>query len=517
MEAAREGPLTAAEAAREGPLTAAPARIAAGAAACGVLVLLLAVVVRLPWAGDLGIHAATVERLRHDLLDPGDPLVAADADSPYYSPWTLLLGCVAKVTGLGVFVVLRVGAVVSLAVLAGGVWAFTGTFLQRAAGRGRRAAVAGLVLLCLVLLWGTTLFNWSGYPGLNSLALCVAYPSTFALGASFWLWALLRRATSWAHFLGAGVLWAVILLSHQFTGVVASLGALAMVLGARPWPDLAHWLRLAGGLATGLLLIALWPYYSFFALFGAGENLEAIHRALYRDLPARLWLVALVGGAALVLRWRRDRRDPLVLFCLAGLAVFAAGGLTGHWSWGRVLPAVLIPAQVAAALEVLGAHRRAVRLGLGWAVTAALLLGAWTQSGTLGYVLPRSVLPSPVAAKYREPWGGYHWITPWVAYGDVVLAKTFPARQIPAYGPYTVAPGYPDFFLDDEQAREKAVRTYFAAGTPRSGRLGVLRRYGVEWVVAYRSDGGLRAGDPALERVAVGPRGQQLYRVRLSG
>ncbi|MER5949129.1 hypothetical protein ABT127_24065 [Streptomyces sp. NPDC001904] len=498
-------------------MTAAPARIAAGAAACGVLVLLLAVVVRLPWAGDLGIHAATVERLRHDLLDPGDPLVAADADSPYYSPWTLLLGCVAKVTGLGVFVVLRIGAVVSLAVLAGGVWAFTGTFLERAATRWRRAAVAGLVLLCLVLLWGTTLFNWSGYLGLNSLALCVAYPSTFALGASFWLWALLRRATAWGHFLGAGVLWAVILLSHQFTGVVASLGALAVVLGARPWPGPAHWLRLGAGLATGLLLIALWPYYSFFALFGAGENLEAIHRSLYRDLPARLWLVALVGGVALGLRWRRDRRDPLVLFCLAGLAVFAAGGLTGHWSWGRALPAVLIPAQTAVGLEVFGAPRRAVRLGLGWAVSAALLLGAWTQSGTLGYVLPRSALPAPVAAKYREPWGGYQWITPWVAYGDVVLAKTFPARQIPAYGPYTVAPGYPDFFLGDEHAREEAVRTYFAAGTARGDRVGVLRRYDVRWVVAYRSDGGLPAGDPALERVAVGPRGQQLYRVRVSG
>ncbi|MBO1338003.1 hypothetical protein J3486_43115 [Streptomyces sp. VRA16 Mangrove soil] len=489
--------------------------LARGTALLGLLllVLLLGVVVRLPWAGDLGIHAATVERLRHDLLEPGDPLVAADAPSPYYTPWTLLLGCLAKVTGLGVFVVLRIGALISLTVLVGGVWVFAGTFLERGTAPLRRAAVTALVLLCLVLLWGTTLFNWSGYLGLNSLALCIAYPSTFALGASFWLWALVRRAVSWAHFLGAGVLWAVILLSHQFTGVVASLGALAMVLGARPWPGKDAWLRLAGGLGLGLVLIALWPYYSFFGLFGAGGDLEAIHRSLYRDLVARLWLVALVGGAALVLRWRRDRRDPLVLFCLLGLVVFAAGGLTGHWSWGRVLPAVLVPAQVAVGLEVGGAAGRAVRVGFGWVVCGALLLGAWAQSGTLGYVVPRSALPSFVAAKYREPWGGYHWITPLVRYGDVVLAKTFPARQIPAYGAYTVAPGYPDFFLDDEGAREAAVRAYFAGGVSRGERVEVLRRYKVRWVVAYRSDGGLGGGDPALERVAVGPRGQILYRV----
>lgn len=475
-----------------------------------LLVLLVGVVLRLPWAGDLGIHAATILRLRHDLLDPGDPLVAADAGSPYYTPWTLFLGCLAKVTGLGVFVVLRIAALISLTVLVTGVWAFVGTFLKSAdavVGRSRQAAVTGLVLLCLVLLWGTLLFDWSGFIGLNSLALTVSYPSTFALGASFWLWTLLRRARTWTHFVGAGVLWAVILLSHQFTGVVASLGALAMVLGARPWPPRAGWVRLAAGLAVGVVLLALWPYYSFFRLFDAG-GLEAIHRSLYRELPGRYWLVAVVGGAALALRWWRDRRDPLVLFCLFGLVVFAAGGAAGHWSWGRALPAVLVPAQVAAGLEVFCAPRRAVRAGFGSVVAVALLAGAWTQSGTLGYVLPRSALPSAVAAKYREPWAGYHWLTPWVRYGDVVLAKKFPARQIPAYGPYTVAPGYPDFFLPDESARLDAVRTYFAAASTRGERMDVLRRYGVKWVVAYPGDGGL-----SLPRVAQGPRGQILYRV----
>ncbi|NEB80496.1 hypothetical protein G3I40_35605, partial [Streptomyces sp. SID14478] len=154
------------------------------------------------------------------------------------------------------------------------------------------------------------------------------------------------------------------------------------------------------------------------------------------------------------------------------------------------------------------APSRAVRGAFGWVLAAALALGAWTQSGTLGYVLPRSALPAPVAAKYREPWPGYHWITPWVRYGDVVLAKQWPARQIPAYGAYTVAPGYPDFFLGDEQERVAAVRMYFASDASRARRLDVLRRYDVRWVVAYPGDGGL-----PLERVAVGPRGQILYRV----
>ncbi|MFF8655549.1 hypothetical protein [Streptomyces huasconensis] len=480
--------------------------------ACALLcvALLLLVIVRLPWAGDLGIHAATIERLRHDPLHPGNPLVDADTPSPYYSPWTLLLGCLAKATGLGTFVVLRVAALVGMALLVTGVGHFVRTFSTR---RG----VMPLAVLCLLLLWGPGLFNWSGFLGLNSLALTVSYPSTFALGLSFHFWALLRKAlrsaAGWRVFLGLGALWAVILLSHQFTGVVASFGALAMVLGARPWPGRAVLPRVAGGLALGFGVLALWPYYSFFDLFGAGGGLEEIHRSLYRNLLPHFGL-ALLGVVALAARWRRDHRDPLVIFFALGAAMFAAGGLTGHYSWGRVLPAALIPAQVAAALEAFeaGALRRAFTALLG----AALLLGAWTQAGTVGYVVPRGALPGPVAAKYRPPWTGYHWLTSSrvrVRYGDVVMAKTFPARQIPAYGPYTVAPGYPDFFLPDEGDRVAAVRQYFAPGTARAERLGILRRYGVRWVVAYPGDGGLRAGDPALRRTSVGPRGQVLYEV----
>ncbi|GAA3060779.1 hypothetical protein GCM10020000_49860 [Streptomyces olivoverticillatus] len=39
-------------------------------------------------------------------------------------------------------------------------------------------------------------------------------------------------------------------------------------------------------------------------------------------------------------------------------------------------------------------------------------------------------------------------------------------RTLPAYGPYTVAPAYPDLFLPDEKRRRDATRRYFAPATP---------------------------------------------------
>ncbi|MBC9725483.1 hypothetical protein [Streptomyces sp. TRM68367] len=485
-----------------------PAVVAQAGAAVVVLLLLL-VIVRLPWAGDLGMHAATVERLRHSLVDPGNPLVDADTPSPYYSPWMLLLGCVARVSGLSVFLVLRIGALVGLGLLVSGAWRYVRVL------SAHRAAPA-LVLLSLVFLWGTALFNWSGLLGLNSLALTVSYPSVFALGLAFHFWAWLAGAlragvgAGWGVWLGLGALWAVILLCHQFSGVVASLGALATVVAARPGRGV--WVRLGAGLVAGVLVLAVWPYYDFFALFGAGADLEAVHRPLYRDLLGRYWLV-LVGVVALGLRWRRDRWDPLVIFFVLGVLVFAAGGVSGHYSWGRALPAALIPAQVAAgveAVEVVAGRRGVVRAGWASVLAGALAVGAWTQAGTVGYVVPRGDLPGIVAAKYRVPWVGYQWITPWVKYGDVVMARTFPARQIPAYGAYTVAPGYPDFFLPDAGRREAAVRRYFGVGVSGEERGEILREYGVRWVVD-RGDG--LQGVGGLREVARGPGGQVLYAV----
>ncbi|MFG2134448.1 hypothetical protein ACGFNV_42740 [Streptomyces sp. NPDC048751] len=476
------------------------------AAVALVLVLMLLVVVRLPWAGDLGMHAATVERLRHSLTDPGNPLVDADTPSPYYSPWTLLLGCLARVTGLSAFVVLRVGALVGLGLLVTGVWRYVRTL------SAHRAAPA-LALLCVLFLWGTELFNWSGFLGLNSLALTVSYPSVLALGLAFHFWAWLSRAVGraergWGVWCGLGVLWAVILLCHQFSGVVASLGAVATVVAARP--GRVVWGRLGVGVLVGVAVLWVWPYYDFFALFGAaGDGLEALHRVLYEDLVGRFGLVS-VGVVALGVRWWRDRFDPLVLFFAMGVVVVGAGWASGHYAWGRALPAVLIPAQVAVALEVVGVGRRGVRVAWACVLAGALAVGAWTQVGTLGYVVRRGWLPEAVAEKYREPWAGYHWITPWVRYGDVVMARGGrPERQIPAYGAYTVAPGYPAFFLPDEGRRAAVVRRYFAAGTSEGERREIVRAYGVRWVV----DRGVGRGDPGLRVVARGPGGQVLYAV----
>ncbi|GAA2723726.1 MULTISPECIES: hypothetical protein [Streptomyces] len=499
-----------------GPGARLPHRTAVAAAVL-LTVLLLLMVVRLPWSGDLGMHAAVLERLRTDLIHPGNPLVDADTASPYYSPWTVALALVADATGRGTFGVLRLAGLAGLAVLGTGIAAFVRTFTRA------RTAVP-LALLCFLLLYGTVPFAWSGVPGLTSLSLTLAYPSTLALGLTLHLWALLRRAVrdGWGlgRFLGLGALLGLVLLVHQFTGAVAVLGAVALLLGSRPWPDRTVRRRLAAGAGAALVLPLCWPYYSFLALLDGGR-LNAVHRHLYAGLPTRFGLLA-VGAVALGMRWRRDHRDPLVLMFVLGSAVFAAGGLGGHYAWGRVLPAVLIPPQIALAAEAAGALeeprttagarlRRAVPV-----VTAvALAAGAWGQAGALTYVLHRQAIPPGLRhARVIALWPDFGWAARRVPRGATVLTADYYAlRSLPAYGPYTVAPAYPDLFLPDEERRHRAVRRYFAPTTSRAERLGILKEYGVRWVLQKNDGTGPAPGDPALRPVAQGPRGLTLMEV----
>ncbi|HZX39257.1 MAG TPA: hypothetical protein VFF37_13120 [Streptomyces sp.] len=471
-------------------------------------VLLLLLIQRLPWNGDLGLHAATIERLRADLLHPGSPQVDADTDSPYYSPWTVLLALVAKATGANAFTMLRIAALITLPLLLTGIRHFTRTL-------SKRRLAPPLAVLCLLLLWGPPLLAWSGFLELGSLALVISYPSTFVVALSFHFWALLtkalRTAASWKAYIGLGLMWAVIMLSHQFSGVVATLGALAVLLAARPWPAKETWLHLAWGFMLGVAVIAVWPYYSFFSLFGF-DGLEEINLPLYRDMPARFGL-AFLGVVALLFRWRRDKRDPLVILFSLGSLVVAAGGLTGHWSWGRALPAAIIPAQLAIALAIAEAGNRFVRNALAAVTAAALLFGAWTQSTALGYVMVGEALPQAVREKSWPSWQGPEWVTRAVKPGDTVMTTYRTGLMLPAYGIYTVAPGFDDIFLPDQKERHAAVERFFARDTSRRDQLDILHRYNAKWLLRWDPQGGLPSKDPALRRADFGPDGQTLYKV----
>ncbi|MFD8274823.1 hypothetical protein [Streptomyces flaveolus] len=448
---------------------------------------------RVPLCCDAGQHAAVVERLKADLLRPRHPMAdLPGTGSAYYSPYAVAQGLFARLAGLGGWEVVRLAGPLNLVVLLTGLGRFVRVL-------NPRPWAPVLALGAMTLLWGTDRAWWSGYLGLMSMTGNLGYPSAFAIGLTFWAWALTgtlardaRRVRyvgpsglrGFGGYAGLGVLYGLILLVHPITAVAAALGGVALVAGwqrGRHGAVIGRW-ALTG--AVALLSAACWPYFDVFALAG-DDSVDGMHRVLYLDLPGEFWL-ALLGLPALWLRGRRSARDPLVLMFALDCAVVAYGWLSGHYTYGRILGLTLVPLQFAAAIE-LAAPRpwgRWRRL-LGTVVAAGALLGFLTVQA--GAVVPRPL--DPVGFEQPPDWPTYAWAARHIGPGEVVITDGYhAAHAIAGYGPNLAAPAWPDPSLDERERRRRVadVKAYLAPGSTRAVRAAVVRRYHVRWLLLTR-------------------------------
>jgi len=472
---------------------------------CGALLaVLVAVAAHRPWSGDLGMHLATLARLRADFFHPGDPLVDSAIPSPYYSPYTLLLDGIARITGAADTTVLAAAGPVNAALFFGGLYRFVNILSVR------RYAPC-FALICVLVLWGFQPILWSGFISLWALPLTMCYPSTAATALTLLLWAGLARGIGRPlNRLGQGVLLGVIGLTHPFAFVVAAIGAAAIILWRRHelTARVGAWLAAAATL-TGALLAA-WPYYPFFALFGV-TSLDGMHAYLY-SRPLAFYGLALLALPALWRRLRRDRTDPLVLLCLAGLLAVAAGAVTGRYSLGRLWPAAMLSAQIALGIDLCERARRKVDQVLVSVPVIALVFGLAVQGGHLALAVPQRWLPAVLARHHQ--WPDYAWLDRYIKTGDVIVTDDYDAlRMVPAYGARTIPPAWPDPFLPDQSARWADVAYLHAPRATTAERRALIAKYHASWILEIPGQWSICDGRAP---VATGPQGQRLYATSLA-
>ena len=445
--------------------------------------LVLAIVVfHTPIGGDFGQNAAAVERISKNWRHPANPVIKEPGHgSPYFSPYLVALGFAARATGAAAWEALRWSGLLNLAVLVAGVGIYARTL-------SRRPLAPVYALAAFTLLWGWQPSFWSGFCGLSSLSQVAPYPSTFAVGLTFLLWAwtdrVVRRGGNWWAHAGLGALGGTLLLIHPITALAAATGVAATVVGRqRIWTrrTAATW---AVTLAVALTVAAAWPYFDVFSLAG-DTTVDAVHRRLYEQLLPWYGL-ALVGLPALAWRARRNWRDPLVLMFCADCAIAGYGWISGHYTYGRVFGLLLVPLQFALAVELAEIPPwTRLRALLAPLAVGALCVAFATQAGS---VLPRGVLP---ALTRPAPWNDYRWVADRVPAGSVVLTDGYQSSHIlPAFGLYTVWPAWPDpsTTVADRNRRSVAVSSYFDPSTQAAARRAVVRRYDVGWLLLSRGE-----------------------------
>jgi hypothetical protein len=475
---------------------------------CVLTVIYAAVLAyRQPWGSDFGLHAAVVDAMRHNLWHPSDPMVDEAVRSPYFSPYMLLLGAAARITGASGLATLTAAAPFCVAVVLWGLGRFVRIFSVN-----RWAPVAALAFL--LGLWGTAGGPWSGFFNLRGFALIMPYPSTLALGLTLLWWAALWAALEGGgtlRWVGVGALFGVIALVHPFTAIEAAIGAVALAL-----PHLTR-LRVRGvlpGVAAAVVVVLLWPYFSILDVARAAQDLDAIHEPLYVDVWGAYLAVLVICTPALVVRLRRSYVDPLAWIFILAMGVVATGWLTERWALGRAWPLAMVAAQVAVAVEICtaagyvwrGRGLPARRLAVGaWCVliVATLAVGAVAQMDR-----PR-LLPTDLHQVYSDRLAP---LTRHIAGRDVLITNNPGiARDLLGFGVRSAAPPWPDPALPDAAERERAVEEFKSGKTSQARRRELIEQYHVKWVLDTNGSWGW-AGEFAVAEFDLAPIGR-LYQV----
>ncbi len=426
------------------------------------------------WLGDFWIYVATVEELAESPFHPRNPLFGNDYAFAFLSPYTWALGIASRLTGLGSFEVLVVQGLVNLALLLGALYAFVATWLHR-------RSAAFYALLFVLFLWGRDPWMFSSFFHLRSLAFVLPYPSTFAAALALASLAAFPRfarsgSNAWAAF--AVPVTAVLWIIHPVSGLFLWMGLIAWSLGA-PRPR-RHWVALALAFGAGLGLAFAWPLCPLADLWFRQVGL--VHQgndAMYSD-PLHRVAPALLGAPWLLLRLKRNPRDPLALLALGLAGLITYGGLFGKWSYGRLISHAVLLLQVtladasAALEERLGQLRGgAVSRHLPAPAIAALLVGvSWA---------------SVVRPTLDEGWrGNPRWLSflkGEVEHYDVVLTNLDTCWYVPAFSGKVVAYPMQLPFVPDRAQRLHDVARFFERGVPPPERLDIIERYDVKYVL----------------------------------
>jgi hypothetical protein len=475
-----------------------------------VLVLLTLIALRRPWVGDFGLHAAVIERLREDLLDPGNPQVDAEVPSPYFSPYMLVLALAARAMGISGQTALTLAAPFCAVLLLYALWRFVRVFTE-----SRWAPVVALATV--LLLWGPHVTAFSGFLALRGLPLITPYPSTLATALMLLCWVIAWTAVeqpTLPRWLSVGLLGGLIVLVHPFTAVGTLLGAVAFIAAATPRLGRAH---LVGILVAATLAAAValaWPYFSVVKIFTEASDLDPIHTALYADIRGWYGFGLALGLPSIALRLRRSPLDPLVLLSALAGAVVLYGGLSGHYAWGRVWPVLMLTLQVAVAVELTRAWKADFRrVALAVVTAIACAAGVIFQYGNLMLVLPPNRLSQHMRQIHHVvPANGYGWAERHLSSGETaVVSDQSVARILLRDGVRFVVPPWPEPLLNDGPRRVDDQRAMLDARTPEPRRHELFANYGVDWVLD--STGHARWLDQYALEIVHGPAMQRLLRI----
>jgi hypothetical protein len=274
-----------------------------------------------------------------------------------------------------------------------------------------------------------------------------------------------------------------VILTHPVTAAAFICATIAFAIDAARQRKIVRCIVLLAVAPSGLALAMLWPYYPLWQLLTSQSSVynESNHGCYPGLIVVAMLGPVLLGVGAMVQRYRRNPTDPLTLTALALSGIYLIGGITGHWTLGRVLAWLVILLQAALAgwlATDAGTGRSRVRRWVNGIVFAFCIIWALLSLAVFGISLKPSI--EIAVPQYNNQ---YAFIETFTSARDVVLADPDASWVIPTFGARIVAALHPLAFVPDHEGRKADLARFFARGTSIDERRALLTRYDVKFLL----------------------------------
>lgn len=480
---------------------ATPGRVFAASAGVYLLLCALSFFVFRPttllYFTDYWEHRAIVaEVIRHGLrLD--DPIYAEGASSRQFTPWSLLLGYLARWTGCGPDIALETGAMLVSLLFVAGVYGFARAYYARPWA----PAVLFAVLTCG---WSLPPLIWTGFHPLRSQVHSNYYPAAFVFALTFIAWAAVTRLLRGARVpaLDALLLLAVVaiaVVTHPLNAVFLLMGAGALAVFERDVPlSRRAWVVVL--LAIGVAATTLWPWFNPLGLGRAGA---ARGQATFNNFPFfyhPVFVIAELAPLLVVLpvipaQWRDPRTRMPVIALVVIFAAFVIGGVADISVAHRFLAYIALALQLMLAWLVLDRIDGRTSPPFDQISATGWRIMGW---GALAVCAAQIVL---AAQQLFQPWALTDYPRParpvgaqaqaiaaWLPPDARVLGYDSAALVLPAYGVHVAAFPRPMPLSPSDAARQADYRRFFAPTTSPCDRQAIVARWGVTHVAWLRHE-----------------------------
>ncbi|HSU41740.1 MAG TPA: hypothetical protein VLJ38_19310 [Polyangiaceae bacterium] len=443
-------------------------------------------------------HTAVLRALLDNPWHPSHPLIAGDIPSPRFGPHFLLVALAGRALHYDAVDTMALGAVFNTVLVLAGIWLFFRSYF-----REPRASLYGLVVFFGSWLEAPhfsnvfklkVFFSVAGYPSSAALAVTL-------LGLTLVVRLLRAERRSYTGLALSALTWAYVYITHPLTATMALPAAVLLAL-TEPGVLRERRLWVAGSVAFGFCLSALWPYYPALGMVFGGT----VHRMRRLDPDAfapehefyddtHLYNIlgyCLLSFLILPYLWVRRQDVFVVLGALLMLLVFTLGAFfpipLGH---RYVLLAVFF-LQIALVRLLVTLTPRAPKPGtwlgrLGPRIGAGVLVAAFLVWLTLSNIAAAREHFRRTAAgahdKESVPLRYARRVGELAGPRAIVLSTALASWSLPTFGPKIVTPLHKNPLIFDAEERRHDALSFFSPRATNDERRDIVARYHVTHVV----------------------------------